>query len=416
MGITLQQSTTQRTHTHIHTMGLEACMVVLDNSAYALNGDYGSSTRWLAQQDATKVLFNAKTGSNPESTVGLMTSAGKGPEVLVTPTSEFGRIASALHGIRTLGDADVVTSIQVAQLALKHRQNKNQRQRVIVFVGSPLEKVSGSELVKLGKKMKKNNVAVDVVSFGEDAENEEKLREFVESVNSSENSHLVSIPAGTVLLSDMILSSPMLAEDGVMPSGSGGAAAGGSGGGEDGEYGVDPNLDPELAMALRMSLEEERARQQRTQAPASGQDALPSVKEDSTSAATPSGSLPADLAASTSTGPAAAPALNEPAATSSASSAGETATTTTTGVASDATIKAEDVDTDMAGDEDEDLAMALALSRGEDDEMDEAHGDEGDDSHDVDDDGADEEGMTEEEAIARAIEMSMKEQQGDPKP
>merc|ERR1712093_566044 len=387
MGITLQQSTTQRTHTHTHTMGLEACMVVLDNSAYALNGDYGSSTRWLAQQDATKVLFNAKTGSNPESTVGLMTSAGKGPEVLVTPTSEFGRIASALHGIRTLGDADVVTSIQVAQLALKHRQNKNQRQRVIVFVGSPLEKVSGSELVKLGKKMKKNNVAVDVVSFGEDAENEEKLREFVDSVNSSENSHLVSIPAGTVLLSDMILSSPMLAEDGVMPSGSGGAAAGGSGGGEDGEYGVDPNLDPELAMALRMSLEEERARQQRTQAPASGQDALPSVKEDSTSAVAPSRSLPADLAASTSTGP-----------------------------ASDATIKAEDVDTDMAGDEDEDLAMALALSRGEDDEMDEAHGDEGDDSHDVDDDGADEEGMTEEEAIARAIEMSMKEQQGDSKP
>lgn len=53
-------------------------MIVLDNSAYALNGDYGSSTRWLAQQDATKVLFNAKTGSNPESTVGLMTSAGKG--------------------------------------------------------------------------------------------------------------------------------------------------------------------------------------------------------------------------------------------------------------------------------------------------------------------------------------------------
>lgn len=36
--------------------------------------------------------------------------------------------------------------------------------------------------------------------------------------------------------------------------------------GEDGqregyEFGVDPNLDPELAMALRVSLEEERARQ-----------------------------------------------------------------------------------------------------------------------------------------------------------
>ena len=36
-----------------------------------------------------------------------------------------------------------------------------------------------------------------------------------------------------------------------------GAAAGGGGGYE---FGVDPNLDPELALALRVSLEEERAR------------------------------------------------------------------------------------------------------------------------------------------------------------
>ena len=28
---------------------------------------------------------------------------------------------------------------QVAQLALKHRQNKNQRQRIVCFVGSPVE-------------------------------------------------------------------------------------------------------------------------------------------------------------------------------------------------------------------------------------------------------------------------------------
>ena len=42
--------------------------------------------------------------------------------------------------------------------------------------------------------------------------------------------------------------------------GTGDAAAGGQPGGSY-EFGVDPNLDPELAMALRVSLEEERARQ-----------------------------------------------------------------------------------------------------------------------------------------------------------
>ena len=40
------------------------------------------------------------------------------------------------------------------------------------------------------------------------------------------------------------------------------AAAGGAGGGNDDFGGVDPNMDPELAMALRVSMEEERARQE----------------------------------------------------------------------------------------------------------------------------------------------------------
>ncbi len=36
------------------------------------------------------------------------------------------------------GEANLSSSVQIAQLALKHRQNKNQRQRIVIFVGSPL--------------------------------------------------------------------------------------------------------------------------------------------------------------------------------------------------------------------------------------------------------------------------------------
>ena len=43
--------------------------------------------------------------------------------------------------------------------------------------------------------------------------------------------------------------------------GSSGAMGGGGGGGGQGfEFGVDPNEDPELALALRVSMEEQRAR------------------------------------------------------------------------------------------------------------------------------------------------------------
>jgi 26S proteasome regulatory subunit N10 len=58
-------------------MGLEATVLVVDNSEYARNGDY-TPNRLDAQNDAVTLLFNAKTQSNPENMVGLMTMAGKG--------------------------------------------------------------------------------------------------------------------------------------------------------------------------------------------------------------------------------------------------------------------------------------------------------------------------------------------------
>lgn len=64
------------------------------------------------------------------------------------------------------------------------------------------------ELVKIAKKLKKNNVAVDVVSFGDADANEEKLGAFTKAVNSGDSSHLVTVPAGTIL-SDQLFGSPI---------------------------------------------------------------------------------------------------------------------------------------------------------------------------------------------------------------
>ncbi|RIA78954.1 hypothetical protein C1645_702433 [Glomus cerebriforme] len=235
-------------------MVLEATMIILDNSEWMRNGDY-TPTRLEAQKDAVNLIFGSKTNSNPENTVGLLTMAGKGPEVLVTLTSDIGKILTALHNIKISGKANLTTVIQVAQLALKHRQNKNQRQRIVVFVGSPIE-TDEKTLVKLAKKVKKNSVAVDIINFGEEAENTAKLEAFISAVNSGDNSHIVTIPPGPHILSDILISSPIITgEDGV-PAGFT------AGGGSNFEFGVDPNLDPELALALRISLEEEKARQE----------------------------------------------------------------------------------------------------------------------------------------------------------
>lgn len=235
-------------------------MIVVDNSESSRNGDY-LPTRFEAQADAVSLIYSAKTQANPESSVGLMTMGGKGPEVLVTLTTDYGKILTGLHDTKIKGEAHLATGIQVAGLALKHRQNKLQRQRIIVFVGSPIAE-DEKTLVKLAKKMKKNNVAVDFVNFGEvESDNTQKLQAFREAINSSDNSHIVTIPPGPQLLSDRLIATPIMGETGSSESGAGTGEGGAGGEGSGGfEFGFDPNLDPELAMALRMSMEDEKAR------------------------------------------------------------------------------------------------------------------------------------------------------------
>ena len=64
--------------------------------------------------------------------------------------------------------------------------------------------------MKLGKKLKKNSVALDIVNFGEEADNTSKLEALLNAVNSDDNSHLVTVPPGPHVLSDILLTSPIV--------------------------------------------------------------------------------------------------------------------------------------------------------------------------------------------------------------
>ncbi|KAG8509246.1 26S proteasome non-ATPase regulatory subunit 4 [Galemys pyrenaicus] len=267
----------------------------VDNSEYMRNGDF-LPTRLQAQQDAVNIVCHSKTRSNPENNVGLITLAkyvgcrvgavpvekarperqGEGDcEVLTTLTPDTGRILSKLHTVQPKGKITFCTGIRVAHLALKHRQGKNHKMRIVAFVGSPVEDnekdVSGElrwgrvrtdvlicsasgQLVKLAKRLKKEKVNVDIINFGEEEVNTEKLTAFVNTLNGKDGtgSHLVTVPPGPSL-ADALISSPILA-------GEGGAMLGL--GASDFEFGVDPSADPELALALRVSMEEQRQRQE----------------------------------------------------------------------------------------------------------------------------------------------------------
>jgi len=230
-------------------MVLESTVLCVDNSEYMRNGDY-LPTRLQAQQDAANMICRAKLRSNPESNMALLSMSDM--QVHTTLTTDSGKLLSKLNTIQPEGKMNFLDSVRVSVLALKHRCGKNHKTRIVVFVGSPITDES-KEMVKVAKKLKKEKVNVDIVSFGEHELNNEKLDTFIKTLNGKEggSSHLLTIPSGD-MLSGAIGSSPILVEEG----GASMAATGGDFGG------FDDQMDPELALALRVSLEEQRDRQQ----------------------------------------------------------------------------------------------------------------------------------------------------------
>merc|ERR1712154_506379 len=271
---------------------------------YMRNGDFNPS-RFASQSDAVSLISNAKTQQNHENTVGLIAMhPNSKADVLVNCTQDIGRVLSSLSKMK-IGDnslikppslsishseqktfdhsddaINILVALQTAQLALKHRKNKKQDQRIILFVGSPITKTQSEKLlIKAAKRLKKNNMGVDIVNFGENEENTDLLQRFMNAVKANDNSNLVTIEPGK-LLSDVLISTPIFAQGGQQINEYGGLGGandadlnaairasqqdqGGGGGALNQFGGVDPNTDPELAMALRMSMEEERQRQER---------------------------------------------------------------------------------------------------------------------------------------------------------
>lgn len=175
------------------------------------------------------------------------------------------------------------------QLILKNRQNSNQRQRIVAFVGSPIGETD-EKLEAIGRMLKKNGVALDVVSFGHVEENTDAVALLLASAaglapeEARRNLHeallapncqcnVLVVPKGASLTESLMSSPILLGEDG-----SGSFAASGAGHMLD-----DDEMDPELAMALKLSMEEETSRLQKEKvaaASAKGGDAAPSKEQD----------------------------------------------------------------------------------------------------------------------------------------
>jgi 26S proteasome regulatory subunit N10 len=190
---------------------MEATFICIDNSEVLRNGDFKPS-RYHAQVFAINLLVDVKTRSNPEAIFGIMSIGGVIPKVWASLTTDLEKLLDGLNKIRIQGALNLARGAQIAQLALKHRRHKTQRQRIVIFIGSPIFE-NQKDLVKIGKNLKKNNVAVDVVDFASLADNTAKMQAFVEAVNSNNNSHLVTVMPGGLTLTDCLIATPIYLDD-----------------------------------------------------------------------------------------------------------------------------------------------------------------------------------------------------------
>ncbi|BFU20018.1 proteasome regulatory subunit, putative [Entamoeba histolytica HM-1:IMSS-B] len=209
----------------------EATIIIIDTSDYMRNGDYTPS-RMEAQIEAVQAITSGRLRKNPENHVGFIAAGSESKRILVTLTGDFGKILSGLHEAKIGGSSDFKQALLVAKLALANRVDKIYTQRIILFVGSPLN-INSDEAQTMVNLLKKSNIALDIVSFGEVVDNAPVIELFPSQMG--DDCTLVTVPAGPHILLDMISKTNIIMRDGGLNT-------------------FDPEFDPEYAAAIRASM------------------------------------------------------------------------------------------------------------------------------------------------------------------
>lgn len=237
-------------------------MVLLDNSLYSRNGD-AIPSRFQAQLEGATAVINFKMNDNPETSVGLMLMAGKGKQILATPTNDSAQLFAQYSKVPIQDFIGLSRSLQIARLTMKHRVNKHQHERLVVFVASAI-KDNPEDLYVLARNLRRDSIAVDLINVC-CPENLPVLQNFHEIVNVEGESRLVNYAGGVSRLTDALKEGRVL----------GGHVAA--------EGAFAEENDPVMEMVIRISLEEERKRleelERQRAAQATAQDTKMAVEE-----------------------------------------------------------------------------------------------------------------------------------------
>ena len=215
----------------------------IDNSESSRNGDFAPN-RLLAQQEASQEILRIQLRSNPESNVALMTTAGRQPNLLVPLCSSQVALQKKLYSVQVGGTADPIKAIQIAQLVLKHRQGRQNGQRVVIFIGPLSQQFNCNGMSALGHSLRKHSIFLDLVVFGNEAEEVAQTSELFQPLMVALGTNCQLVTALTnQCLTDVVLGEMRFLIGAIQHSGP--AVMGNEG-----------SDDPELMLAIQMSLQD----------------------------------------------------------------------------------------------------------------------------------------------------------------
>jgi 26S proteasome regulatory subunit N10 len=233
---------------------------LVDNSKTSLNGDYVPN-RLEAQQIAVDRLMRSFAKLCPESLFAFGTLAGKSCGVSASLTTDTARLFRSLHHISRDTQCNLDRAVRCAFLPLHLCDRSVSVRRVIAMVGSPTL-ITRASADSLARAASHEGVALDLIAFGPDVETH-PLDYIVQRTGGG--SHFVYCPVNAGILSDLVIGSNI-------------------------GPGVPVNIDPEpeLALAIKLSMDEDQDPELAEAIRASKNDRMSADDEDFMTAIKPS--------------------------------------------------------------------------------------------------------------------------------
>jgi 26S proteasome regulatory subunit N10 len=158
----------------------DVTIALFDNSLYAQNQDYLPS-RFILQKETVETIISRKLEENRENLVGIIPLAQPKLNEILTPTKQRTHLNNFLNNLELSSRTDLIKSL--VQAAHSFNQREIPDKILLVFLGSKLEDALRSEFFAKVYELLTYGITVKIVFFGESSYSCDLFRQQIEFTN-----------------------------------------------------------------------------------------------------------------------------------------------------------------------------------------------------------------------------------------